>query len=280
MFKLFAASVGALLLAGSAGSSDTAEAFRADVFARLKAAHPTNTFQLDSEALVVRYGAGGENDGTINLHRIFGFCQTASAADCETEKQSLVAKVVFEPPSASEQSLRIVVRDREYVDYVDSVERGSDDKAPLQYRRQVGEDLYALIASDAPDTIAIVGSRDLKKMNLTPDEAWVIADRNMKAILPKLPEPDRFKNDAVVFDNFPYLSAVVADLPYWQRVSQKVGGELMMTVVSEQFVFVGPLADRELPDFKATVAEDCAAQARCISPHVYRFRDGKWMVAR
>ena len=27
------------------------------------------------------------------------------------------------------------------------------------------------------------------------------------------------------------------------------------------------------------VQEDCDAAERCISPHVYRFRDGKWAVA-
>jgi hypothetical protein len=279
MLNLFVMSLATLSLAGSIGSTDTEEAFRAEVFARLKARHPTETFKLDSEALVIRYGAGEANEGKINLHRIFGFCQTASSTDCEKEMQSLVAKLVLEPPSATRASLRIVVRDKEYVDYLNSVEQGSVDKTPLHYRRQVGEDLYALIASDAPDTIAMIGGRDLKAMNLTPDEAWAIAEGNMKGILPKLPEPDRFKDDALVFDKFPYLSAIVADLPYWQRVSQQVGSELMMTVVSEQFVFVGPLADKELQGFKATVAEDCAAQARCISPNVYRFRDGRWVVA-
>ena len=280
MLKLLAASLASLLVAGSAGPTNTEEAFRAGVLARLKAKHPTESFALDSEALVIRYGGGEENEGKINLHRIFGFCQTASTADCEAEKQSLIEKVVLEPPSATRASLRIVVRDKEYVDYLDSVEQGSEDKTPLHYRRQIGEDLYALIASDAPDTIAMVGGRDLKPMKLTPDDAWAIAEANMKAILPKFPEPDRFKSDALVFDNLPYLSAVVADLPYWQRVSEQVGSDLMMTIVSEQFVFVGPLADKELPRLKATVAEDCAAQARCISPHVYRFRDGRWVVAR
>ncbi|WP_298195094.1 hypothetical protein [Novosphingobium sp.] len=35
----------------------------------------------------------------------------------------------------------------------------------------------------------------------------------------------------------------------------------------------------KLDGFAETVRKDCAEQERCISPHIYRFRNGQWRIA-
>ena len=44
---------------------------------------------------------------------------------------------------------------------------------------------------------------------------------------------------------------------------------------------VGPMPDGpSLEAFRETVDEDCRAQPRCVSPNIYRFRGGRWVIAR
>lgn len=257
-----------------------AEAFRSEILSRLQTAHPAMTFSPGDEPLVISYRGGDADEGSLNLHQAFAYCQSASPVDCEEDKKKIVTMVVKTAPEASRENLRIVVRDQQYVDYLEEMRRRSEDKASLVHYRQVGDDLYALIAADGPQTIAMVGDKHLKELGMTVEEAWSLADRNTKAVLPPLPDPNRFKQEAIAFQDYEYLSALVSDLSYWGRVSETVGKDLFMTVVSDQFVFVGTMPDEGVAKFRATVEEDCAAQPRCVSPNIYRFRDGRWIVAR
>ena len=256
------------------------ETFRDDMITRFNASNPEANFSRGSEPLVIDVKGGELDEGTINLHRVYTYCQTASAEECESERKNLADNLAQGAPEPSKESLRIVVRDQQYLDYLNELYAKEGKGAERALYRQVGEDLYALIASDGPKTIAIVTASQLEDMGLTANEAWALADRNTKAIIPKLPEPAKLKSEAIAFQEFPYLSALVADLDGWRRISEVVGSDLFMTVVSDQFVFVGIMPDDNVAKFKATVEEDCATQRRCISPHIYRFRDGRWIVAR
>ena len=70
------------------------------------------------------------------------------------------------------------------------------------------------------------------------------------------------------------------DLPAWALLSKEVGPDLFITVVADRIIFVGVIGDGPpLEALKKTVVEDCLAQARCISPYVFRFRKGRWAVA-
>ena len=66
----------------------------------------------------------------------------------------------------------------------------------------------------------------------------------------------------------------------WRGIAAEAGPDLFVTAVSDHFVFVGSMPDgARLEAFKQTVREDCAAQQRCVSPNIYCFRDGRWMIA-
>lgn len=253
--------------------------FRADMIEQFRKAYPAIEFSPGPEDLQVKTKGGDWDDGVINLHRVFLFCRNASVDDCATVKAEFVGKIAQKPPALTTASLRIIVRDRGYIDYVEELEASSGQR--MAVRRQIGEDLFALLASDSANTIAMVGDKGLSELGLSEGDAWQQAWRQTQAILPAIPEPEKFRSQAMAFESEEYLASLTADLEAWEKVAAVAGPDLMMTVVSDQFVFVGPMENgAKLAAFRKSVEEDCAAQQRCVSPNVYRFRDGRWAIAR
>ena len=242
-------------------------------------AYPGADFALGEQELEVTVKGGGWEEGTINLHRIYLFCQTAAEADCDTLKSEFVGNIGTEPEALDVASLRIIVRDKEYLDYARKLEAKPDGREAIY--RPIGEDLFAILASDGPKTITLVGDKGLAELGLSEFDAWDRAWGQTLLVLPAIPEPAKFREQAMTFESEEYLASVTADLPAWQQVSDAVGPDLFMTVVSDQFVFVGPMPDGpSLEAFRETVEEDCRAQPRCVSPNIYRFRGGRWVIAR
>ena len=84
----------------------------------------------------------------------------------------------------------------------------------------------------------------------------------------------------VVYELPEYAASLLARPDQWRALAEAVGPDLFVTAVSDQFVFVGMLPPGEnLEGFRQTVRDDCASQERCISPNLYRWRDGRWIVA-
>ncbi|MBL0915250.1 MAG: hypothetical protein IBJ13_06975, partial [Sphingopyxis sp.] len=268
-----------LTLTGCAPALADETRFRADMIEQFRKAYPEIEFTPGTEALQLKTKGGDWDDGVINLHRIFLFCQNAPAEDCATVKTEFVGKIAQKPPALTAASLRVIVRDRGYIDYVEELEASSKER--MAVRRQIGEDLFALLASDAANTISMVGDKGLSELGLSESDAWTQAWRQTQAILPAIPAPEKFRGQAMAFESDEYLASLTADLEAWKKVSEATGPDLMMTVVSDQFVFVGPMENGpKLAEFRKTVEEDCAAQQRCVSPNIYRFRDGRWVIAR
>lgn len=268
-----------LLLPGCTPALADEAGFRTDMIEQFHKAYPGVEFAPGEEDLQVIATGGAFDGGTINLHRIFHFCQKATAKDCAAVKTEFVEKSSGNPSAPTPQSLRIIVRDREYVDYVGELEASSKER--MVVRRQIGEDLFAMLASDAANTIAMVGDKGLSELGLSESEAWQTAWRQTQAVLPVIPDPEKFRKQAMAFESDEYLATLTADLAAWKRVSDVVGPDMMMTVVSDQFVFVGRMKDGpDLAKFRKSHDEDCRAQPRCVSPNIYRFRDGRWMIAR
>ena len=65
-----------------------------------------------------------------------------------------------------------------------------------------------------------------------------------------------------------------------REIADEIGPDLVAAAPTEQFALFTTLSDDELDPFAELVREDCAMSARCISPNVYRFRDGQWVIAR
>lgn len=255
-------------------------AFAARMVKRLSAAYPQASFRSSRKDPLLVEVSGAEWIATqIYLHRVFAYCETASAADCEAASQRMVAAVGSPPPTARPQNLRVIVRGKDYIAYAQA--KAAKEKQPWFFVRKIGDDLYEALALDGPNVIALASAADLKDMKLKPDEAWALGRRQTSAIVPPMPEPGAYLSDTVTFEGPEYISAVLADTDYWQGLRDLIGPDLFITVTSDQFVLAslleaGPAMDR----FAEAVAEDCKNAERCISPHIYRFEDGMWVIEK
>lgn len=273
--------IAAVLVATSpacAAADKDADAFAAEMRGRLAAQIAGATVAPDpDDALSAKVEGGEREEATVNFHRIFNYCQTASAEDCAASKQEFVEKISRKPSAITKESLRLIVRDAQYLNYIRSTEKG----IKLAYTEKIGEDLFAILASDSPDTIALVGDQGLKDVAMTRDQAWSVAAAQTRSILPPIPTAAQLKTDPMAYQEFELLGSLLIDLPAWEKLSEEVGPDLFVTVVSDDFVFVATMPDSpELDAFKRTVADDCQSQQRCISPNLYRFRNGQWVVSR
>lgn len=111
----------------------------------------------------------------ISLDRIHAFCQ-ANPGDCETELTTfingLADSIRADRDAVDSRMVRIVIRDRAYVD---AVAAQSDGGIPLW---PVGDALAAMLVIDAPTFVRSVTRADLKAMGLDADAAFITAVTN------------------------------------------------------------------------------------------------------
>jgi hypothetical protein len=273
----------AILLATPAACQplDPERAFAEDMLKRFRSAIPDGRLEIKSdEPLVINIEqAAGWDEASINLHRVYGFCQNASRADCEALKNEFVGKISknSKPERESAGALKIIVRDQEYVSYVRSTFKDQTHIVPI---RVIGEGLSAILAFDSPDTISLATKEGLANVGLSEEQAWDLAMKQTKANLPAIPRDKLVKGEPVAFQDFEYLASLLADTAQWSEISRQGKSDMFVTAVSDNFVMVGFMPDGpKMNQFKQTVAEDCRAQPRCISPFVYRFSGGRWVIA-
>lgn len=268
----------ALLIGGAAPVEPGA--FRTDMLQRLKRDYPAHRFEPAEDPLsILRDKGSKEQEGTLNLHNVHAYCAAAEAPACETAKTEWLRRVMLPPQTVTRESLRLLVRNADYIAYANNPSGSAAAGGKMVFSRQIGDDLYLLVASDAPETIQMVGPRQAAALNMSEAEIWAAADTNMQAILPALPKASDIRKRATGFQGIPYGSAMLARSDYWRKVAEESGGELFVTVVSDDFLLVGTLPDRSVAGFAPSVADDCIKAPRCISPHLYRFRGGQWRIA-
>ena len=269
----------ALFVATSACAAESEREFAQGMLEKLQAAVPDGEFRIASDdplAIEMKHD-GVWDDAVINTHRIYGYCRNASAEDCRAAADEFAASINIRPPEPKASDLRVIVRDKEYIDYL--MQAGPDEDHQPVFR-PIGEDLVAIVAFDSPQTIALAMRPKLREFGLEDDEAWRVASAQTKAVLPELPPAARFAEGAVAFQEYEFLPSLLADTEVWGAISAEAGPNLFATAVSDYFVLIGTMPDGpELDRFKQTVIEDCEAQQRCISPNVYRFRNGRWVIA-
>lgn len=271
-----------MFLTGADRSVVSPHDFRAEMIARLQAARPDVTLVADpDDALAIIIMIDGVAAGAYNLHQLEDYCQRASKSDCEINKADYVAQMSIDAAPPTRASLRLAVRDESYLALIEEFAAAKPDSRELTRPRQIGDDLYAFLAADSETKVSLINDKTLKELGLSGDEAWALAAAQTRAILPGLPTPDRLATAAVMFEDQDYLASLLIDLPGWAEIAAKVGPDLFVSVVADRIVYAGVLPDGPaFDDFKKAVAEDCAALQKCISPHVYRLRDGRWAIAR
>lgn len=240
---------------------------------------PQATFALEpSDPLQINVSGHPEwDEAALNLHRVFGYCQTIDAQTCDAELARLVIALTAQVNAASQSDLRIIVRDAAYWSYAVAL---ADKNGEVPVHRQIGDDLFAILAIDSPETIRVATSGDLQEFGVDEAEAWQRAAEQTGLVIPPLPLNQDFSQGLIGFENDEYTGTMLIYLPQWAQIAERAGPDLAVTITSDQLVVAGLLPDgQELEEFRTLVEQDCAAAPRCISPHVYRFRDGNWVIA-
>ncbi len=104
-----------------AASDGDPESFAADMRKRLAVQMTGASVTADPEDPLSAKVTGGEwEDASVNFHRIFQYCQSASAEDCAASKKEFIEKISKKPPALTKASLRLIVRDAQYLEYARS----------------------------------------------------------------------------------------------------------------------------------------------------------------
>lgn len=261
----------------AAQNDAAAREFAEQAIAQMQEAMPDANFEMEpGEPLQINVANTPHfEEGAINLHRVYGFCQEADKKACMGELRGLISLAMQEKPQSGADNLRIIVRDAAYWGYVVETLPGE----ALPQHRQIGEDLYAILAIDSPTSIAIASPSTIAEIGLEPEAAWELAAEQTRAAIPPLPDPAAMEEQLFAYEGEEYMASILFDIEAWAAIAETAGPDLMITAVSEQFVITGLIPDENLDGMKEAVLADCNSAPRCISPHVYRFRGGMWVIA-
>ena len=285
MKRLLLGLLAALLLAAPlSAQAKSPESFSQEMIALLRKSDPGGRYTIDPEDplhVVGQRTKGDEKPAEFHIYfdRIYAFCTKNPGPDCDAERTAFVRAMSTPFPDNGAKAIRVIVRDQEYVDAATGYK--DKDGQPMALAQPLGGGLHMLLALDSPDAIAIIGAGRLKELELDQTAAWTLGTIQTRSILPPLPKAADLKQSWIVFEGREYYGSLLVDLAAWQRISDEVGPDLFVTVTSDQLVVVGTIKDGDgLDKLAEATAQDCAAASRCISPHVYRFRDGEWVVAK
>lgn len=283
MRSLLHAALAALILFGTpvgVSAAPDEQSFSEAALARVRDIVPDRTYRLKpDEPLVIQVaGDDGAWSQTINLHRIHGYCRTVEAADCDKARDDFLRRIAIKPLAPARDRLRVIVRD---TGYVDAIRQAMGAGGRRIFARPIGDDLHTLLAFDSPETIAIATDEQLSEIGLSEEAAWPLALTQTLEMLPAIPIGAIARREPVSVEHSEYLATLIADLAEWKDLAKKGGPDMYVTVATDDFVYIGFLPDgRDLDVFAQAVRDDCAGALRCVSPHVYRFRKGRWAAVR
>lgn len=255
-------------------------AFVARFLPDLRAAVPDATITpAPDDPLQLTLDEGAETGpNLINLHRMFDLCQRVSEDECRDNVLRFISAMTREDDAPLAANLRVIVRNAEYWENISAM-MAETNTQPLH--RRLGDDLYAMLALDSPDRIAVINTSTLEELGLEPEAAWAQAAQQTRALFDPLPPSIELIRRPFVFEGPDYAGSMLFALTEWEAMAADVGREMLVAAPNDQFVFVAMVRDgEELATITEIVAEDCAAAPRCISPHPYRLRDGEWVIAK
>lgn len=257
-----------------------ARAFAQGALPKIRAVFPDAEIEQEpGEPLQINITRKDDTDPVMmNLHRVFGFCQNVPAAECEAELNGLIGMLAKAPkmPQGKAGNLRLIVRDEQYWNYVLGTKLD-----PLPPHRQIGDDLFAILVFDSPEAIALASADQIAELGLSTENAWLFAERQTARIIPGLPEDGARIEGLTVFQGEEYTGSMMAYPDRWEALAAANGPDLAVIANSDQFVVAAVVPDgAELEKYRGLAEDQCRLSPRCISPNVYRWRAGRWVIAR
>lgn len=270
-----------LLAQPAAAQSDTQEdqrAFLQSVLPDLRDALPgaTITPSADDPLAVEVDNYQDWEDATLNLHRIYYFCLDNAGDPCTAALATYITNLTADLPDFEAANLRIIVRDVQYVGYLAENIAGEEWIDPIP----MGGNLFALLAVDSPTAIGIATLPMLADAALSPEDAWQRAESNTLAVLPPVPTFEEMDGGIHAYVEMEYLPSMLFPTSAWQALADAIGPDLWVAAIASDFVVTGVTPDAGMAELSALVRDSCRSVERCISQEVYRFREGRWEIAR
>lgn len=272
------AGVALALACAPAGAQESEAAFTQRMVERFKAALPGKTIETGEPLQLL---IGGEKEPIeINVGRIFNYCRSASAEECERSIADFVAKGAGTVRSAGAPltgaQLRVAVRHRDYCDYIDSDPRFREKSKTGPLKRPFVGDTCILILADSPETARSVTAEDLEKIALSVDAAWATAERQTLADLPTPKALEGLDQGMTIVSDFDYAPSIMLNLAGWREAAAK--GEILIAVPDARVAVVA-LSSKisDLAGLQRTVRENFDTAERGISALVYRWTKDGWV---
>lgn len=254
-------------------------AFAEQAMAEIAAAFPDAKVSMaPDDPLQINIASEGQSDPkVVNLHRLHNYCRSLTPAECAAEQTRFIAVLAKTtgdiPPEA--KNLRVIVRDAEYMQYV---LRSFPKGAP--HHKPIGTDLFALLAFDSPEAIALAAPDKITGLGLTVEQAWALASEQTAARRPAFASDEAIGGELLAFQGEEYMGSMLVDDRLWTGLAAANGPDLAVIASSDQLVIAAivPTGD-PLARFRQLAEEQCTLAPRCISPQVYRWRAGAWVIA-
>lgn len=267
----------ALLFSGfpTAAAPLTQTDFVQQMLERYRRSYPDSKVEQTDE-LSAKISLSGDEPITMNFDRIFTYCQSANAADCEDAMQSFVegTRDLASIQEITQERLRLVVRGADYLAEIASGIAASGQPAPLQ--RPIAEGIGLLLMADFPRTSRSVNGEDLRKLGISEDEAMRLGTRQVLARLPEVPTARELESGAFLPLEAEYVESLLLKDADWERLNSETKGRMFVSVPGANLLLIGLESDGEIGAAMNAIRQAYSESPRPISPLAYRWRDGKW----
>jgi hypothetical protein len=252
------------------------DAFTAHVAELYQRAMPRMTIKIAGPLTLTISGC--PHPTQANLDSAYSFC-LRNPRDCEQVLTSYVAKMAaafsqFDRPVTRER-LRAIVRPSAYVEAAEKMFSGKGDPIaePL-----VG-DLWVMCAVDAPTAIEIMKPSDLKKLNLSQDEALTLCKKNAAAALPPLaPSKRDYPTPGVnIVTGDPYASNWLIFPERWVQIARDHHGDLLVAAPGpDAVIYTSGKREVSLDSFAEAAAFISLRAEKQLSTEVFRWSATGW----
>lgn len=270
----------ALFWAVPAAARESEEAFTARMAQRLRAALPGREVRITGQLEISVAQREGE-PAQIFVGRIWNFCRTAEAAECEASATRLietVARISTETVTPiTRAQLRVAVRARAYCTELARLGRDATE-AQRVMTREMPPDLCAVLMVDYPDRIRGLPAGDLVPLGLTAEAAWQLAESQTIAALPQPSALGQLDRGMIAVTDFDYIPSLLLNREGWRTLAA-AHGELLVAVPSNSMMIVALAASvPDLAGFRRATREAFDTAERQISDSVYRWTEQGWVV--
>jgi uncharacterized protein YtpQ (UPF0354 family) len=214
----------------------------------------------------------------VSLQRLWTICRD-DPASCEPEVDhflAVIARIASTTPQLPERAQILPeLRPRAYVDAMGAL-------ATDVVVQPFVDDLVVLYVVDSLDSTRALTTADLRALRLSAAEVAAIARENLARRLAPLPfavdEISAGDPHMVTTGNFYESSRLLLDAD-WEVLASRAPAPMVVGVPENDFiVFVAGIDGEQLANVRAAVREGYDEAARPVSPHLYRWDAGRWVL--